>query len=333
MLEKFTTTHYHEHDHPISFLIFIQRRMMKKLLHIFLFITALTCNYATAMELALSLSKTHLIVIPGQNGKGGENVDVVLPYFKQNNLKYRVQIPLEDPNFGQKECQKLLEDGIDDLKAKDTIRNNDNIILHASLQNIAPIITYTAQNHKNIKALILENVMLTGNNTIFHTVDNTTMPKEHHMLNLGNYTVPYDVYLNYSFIDGRTSNNIDQLSDDLPIIIVHDSKNFQSSVKDAQGLYAYLTHIRRNNHVYLFAQDSSLSTINAILKLHNLLPKDSSQQMENLNKYQPAIPREWLDHFYEMLSEKENVESIDASLEETSTNSVFSTIGKFLHLF
>jgi hypothetical protein len=321
---------------------------MKKITQ-FLTLAITICNSHGAFTME-SQPNTHLLVIPGQNGMGGQNVDIVLPYFAKNNCKYLVQTPFDKPDFGQKNCQNFLKKAIEELVSTEIIHNNDRIILHGSSQGTATTINYAANNPQNIKALILESVMLTGNSAIFHTVDNVMLPEQYDLPDSSYYSLPYTakaMYPSYSPTGEQPINNIDKLPNDLPIIILHDTKDFQLSFKDAQALYAYLTHVKKNKNVYLFSQESKygehinlltidtqkeISAINTILKLHGLLPSDSDEEINPTitYEYQPAVQPEWLAHFDAIFNKEQNLECIDTSLKLTSTSLGLYTLGKWL---
>ena len=320
---------------------------MKKIINIFLLSTLAVCTQAVTME----SSKTHLLVIPGQNGMGGQNVDTVLPYFTNNNRKYEVKTPLTLPDFGQTCCQELLKQAITELQSTDMIRKHDGIILHGSSQGTATTINYAAKNPENIKALILESVMLTGNSAIFHTVDNVMLPQQYDLPDSSYYALPYIAkysYPSYAPIGEQPVNNIDTLSPDLPIIIIHETKDFQLSFKDAQALYAYLTKVRKNKNVYLFAQESErgehinlltknnsqeIRAIDTILRLHNLLPFDPSADcltLQELKTYQPEPQQEWLDRFNALRNKEENLECTATSVKVAGTGLGIYTLYKWL---
>jgi hypothetical protein len=321
---------------------------MKK--NIFLFI-ALTSSYAIAMELQSPNTYTHLLVIPGQNGMGGQNTDIVLPYFTLNKLnKWLITTPIGSPDFGQNECQSALDKTkveLDKITFEEEYKHNKYII-HASSQGTATALNYTAKNPRGIKALILESVMLTGNSAIFHTVDNMMIPKQCDLPESSYYSLPYtakSLYPNYAPTGEQPINNIDNLPVDLPIVILHDTKDSQLSFKDAQALYAYLTAVKHNKNVYLFAQESmrgehinllkknnyeEINAINSILRLYNLLPFDRDQIFINLEKYQPEVQKEWLDHFEAMRNKEQNLECINSSGKVTSTSFGLYAFGKWL---
>jgi alpha/beta hydrolase fold len=340
---------------------------MKKIIHVFSLALLSLGNYAIAMEIE---STTRLLVIPGQNGMGGQNIDIVLPYFANNNLIHHVETPLHMPDFGQDKCQSFVDEMIHTLD----YHKDKKYIIHASSQGTATALNYTAKHPQYIKALILESVMLTGNSAIFHTVDNMMMPEGYDLPESSYYTAPYTakaMFPSYAPTGEQPIDNIDKLPADLPIIILHDTKDFQLSFKDAQALYAYLTAIKNNKNVYLFAQESErgkhinllqenneeeISAINTILRLHRLLPHnitdiaeldDSnmtylditvkaaellSQKMQSLKKYQPEVQQEWLDHFEAMRNKEQILECLESSTKITSTGFGLYAFGKWLGL-
>jgi hypothetical protein len=294
--------------------------MMKKITHIFFLTIALAHNYTA---IAMEQPTTHLLVIPGQNGMGGQNVDTVLPYFAQHRLKHEIETPQQNPDFGQTNCLTLLKKKIDDLKDKGILQENDHLVIHGSSQGTATTINYAAKNPQNIKAIILESVMLTGNSAIFHTVDKMMLADSCNLPDSSYYALPYtakSLFPNYSPTGKQPIFTADKLPQDLPIIILHDTQDFQLSFKDAQALYAFLTHTKKNKYVYLFAQESpqgahinllkhrnkkEIAAINTILALHNILPfeqQEITDIMIDLKEYQPEPQQEWLDHFANILN-------------------------------
>jgi hypothetical protein len=319
--------------------------MMKKTSYIFFIITLLHSVALISME----CPKTHLLVIPGQNGMGGQNVHKVLPYFADNkHLMHHVKTPLSLPDFGQSRCQQYLKDKIDLLKTNSKLHDYDHLILHGSSQGTATTINYTAHNPQNIKAIILESVLLTGNSAIFHTVDNVMLSDTCDLPDSSYYLLPYTaktLYPCYSPSGEQPINNIDKLPTDLLTIIVHDTKDFQLSSKDAQALYAYLTLVRGNKNVYLFAQESmfgehinllkednkeEINAINTILKIHNLLPVDSSEMLTDLSEFQPTPQPEWLDHFDAIFNKEKNIQTTATTLQATSTSLSLYALGKWV---
>lgn len=275
------------------------------------------CIHTTAME----IPKTHLLVIPGQNGLGGGNVETYLPYFaKHTNLIHEVATPFNIPDFGQSRCQKYLQETIDILNP------NDRIIIHASSQGTATALNYASKHPEKIDALILEAVMLTGNSAISHTVENlmmpgaTSLPGSYHLMPyLAKCQYPY-----YCPAGEQPICNVDKLPKNLPIIIIHHEKDLQLSHADAQALYAYL---KLNNHnVYFISMTSEwqehvnlllpkhmkqIANINNILKKNNLLPYHPMEILSINSDYQPEPKQAWLDHFNNLLHKEHTIQVID----------------------
>lgn len=114
---------------------------------------------------ALALQDTHLVVIPGQNGMGGQNVREVLPQFSQ--IHY-VPTPEYIPDLGQSRCLKYLKATMQPLLANHNIHS---IIIHASSQGTATALNYMAKYpNAKVKALILEAILSSGNDAVYHTI-------------------------------------------------------------------------------------------------------------------------------------------------------------------
>ena len=317
---------------------------MKKITHIFFLAVALAHNYTA---IAMEQYNTHLLVIPGQNGMGGQNVDIVLPYFAKHMLKHNVPTPLQNPDFGQDNCLDLLKTTIKDLKTNLILNDKTHIVIHGSSQGTATTINYAANNPQNIKVLILESVMLTGNSAIFHTIDNMILKDKCDLPESSYYALPYtakSIFPNYSPTGEQPILSADKLPQDLPIIIIHDTQDFQLSFKDAQALYAFLTQTKKNKNVYLFAQESAqgehinllkqsnrqeIAAITAILRRHNAMPDDyenNSNITFDLKQYQPEPQTEWLKHFQKMVDKEQTLKSVSSPLNSISPSSSSCTI-------
>ena len=309
---------------------------MKKITYLFI-CTIILCNkIATAMN----QGDIHLMVVPGQNGLGGGNIDTVIPHFADKpGLKHNIQTPRirDGIDFGQTRCQSYLH------KKMSSLKNNDKAIIHGSSQGTATTGIYTAKHPEKVGAIILEAVMLSGNSAIFHAISNrypkqciTSLPGSY-------YWLPYlakFVYPFYSPAGEQLVVTAHKLPKDLPIIILHHAKDPQLSHEGAQALYAFLKHVQGNENVYLMSKDSyygehvelldniscetniqKINAINKILHQHTLLPeyKDSpfvkSQFMKftrtELQDYQPKPKQKWLDHFNDILTKENRIWYID----------------------
>ncbi len=168
---------------------------MKKIIHPLILAITLCNNTTFSME---QEQKTHILIVPGQNGMGGQNVRQILPYFKKKHQQaHNVETPLKSPDFGQSKCQNYLKNKINELKENNILHDNDSLIIHGSSQGTATTINFAANNPNNIKALILESVMLTGNSAIFHTVDNVMMPEQCDLPDSSYYSLPYTAKVAY----------------------------------------------------------------------------------------------------------------------------------------
>lgn len=104
---------------------------------------------ASTMDKVVNLA--HLIVIPGKNGLGGENVNSILPQFIDRTIF--AETPLSFPDFGQSRCMMYLDKSIKQADAQ----NASKIIIHASSQGTATIGNYLPLLKTNkIGAVILE---------------------------------------------------------------------------------------------------------------------------------------------------------------------------------
>ena len=296
-----------------------------------------------SFSMSMESPKTHLLVIPGQNGLGGQNVEKVLPYFAKNkHLMHHVETPSFVPDFGQAKCQNYLQQKLDSLH----LNNNDKIVLHASSQGTATALNYASKNPAKVSALILESIMLTGNSAVAHTVENlmlpgaTSLPGSYHWM-------PYAAKVQYPFYSPAGEQpiyNVDKLPKNLPIIILHHDKDPQLSHKDAQALYA---HLKQNNenvyfisttsdyrqHVLLLNKEShkeQIETINYILKEHNLLPSNPNEVLSiNSEKYQPEPKQEWKNHFNNLLAKENKFKFIDLGVKGITYGAIILLLYKY----
>jgi hypothetical protein len=168
--------------------------------------------------------------------------------------------------------------------------------------------------------------MISGNSAIHY---NVPVPYSY-------YILPYLAKLMYPFYAPAGEQpilTIDQLPQDLPIIILHHSKDPQLPYKDAKALYAFLKKNKKNKNTYLMTKRSQwaehvlllgntrdqesinkINAINKILENLELLPnnKDFNPNSNiDLNAYQPAPKQKWLNHFNTLLAKEQNFWHID----------------------
>lgn len=165
---------------------------MLKRISLFTLTSALTWNFAA---ISAENHQQHLVIVPGQNGMGGQNLDWVFPQYAFARLKKEppfVKHTSLTPqgwlsiDFGQQQCQAHLEK----VLKRNTLAENQPCIAHCSSQGTATGINFTAKNPAAHKALILESVMLSGNSAILHTVENMYVPFISY-IPLSYYWLPY----------------------------------------------------------------------------------------------------------------------------------------------
>ena len=292
-----------------------------------------------------SMQHTHIVVIPGQNGLGGQNLSDVLPHY--TNV-HHVETPLYLPDFGQNRCISYLEKTLQPV-LQQAANKQISVILHASSQGTATALNYFAyakekspikttknkskiQVHDNItkdcvnlqkiKALILESVLLTGSSAIEHTLQMGNVPGAY-------YYMPYLAKCLYPFYvpAGRQAiSSCNHLPKDLPVIIMHAPQDPQLSFQDSQALYAHLTQNGYKNvyfisvadgyHVLLLRQNSlETKVLQAILHKHNLLTVKPEEEQElkkiDLTPYQPEAQPEWKQRFDSLKRKERNLYWID----------------------
>jgi hypothetical protein len=276
----------------------------------------------------MELPETHLVIIPGQNGLGGQNIDTVLPYFENKpDLKHHVETPLVLPDLGQDRCMNYLK------KTMSSLNTYKNVIIHASSQGTATAINYTAEHPKQVGALILEGIMLTGNSAIEHHVETSMLPGATSLPG-SYYWMPYAAkisYPSYSPAGNQPIFNANKLPRNLPIIIIHHTNDPELSYKDAQGLYSFLKVIKKNDNVYFISTTSErhthinlldkedteeITAINTILKQNNQLLSNPNELLENidLTRYQPKPKEKWLQHFNAILCKENKFWNVDMAI-------------------
>jgi predicted esterase len=277
-----------------------------------------------AMELSQEYN-THLVVVPDQNGMGGQNAVKTLPYFENKpHLVHYVETPNLIIDLGQNRCMQYLKQKMSLLTPK------DKAIIHASSQGTATTLNYTSKYPEKIGALILESIMISGNSAISYNVPAVNkIPGSYYILPyLAKFQFPF-----YAPAGEQPIMNVNKLPNDLPIIILHHENDPQLSYQDAQALYAFLKHTQKNKNVYLMSKKSDewghvlllndlkdndnlqkITIINKILVKNKLLPKMKNFQISTINSelisynidYQPKSKQEWLELF-ENIRTKETI--------------------------
>ncbi|HEX2978160.1 MAG TPA: hypothetical protein VHO47_03515 [Candidatus Babeliales bacterium] len=303
-------------------------------------ILSMAVNAAYAMESSnqKSKEKIKLLVIPGQNGLGGGNIDKVLPQLEAIAVDTpRINTVADlfgknSPDLGQGNCINLLKQTMEPI-----LQDSDaeGVIIHGSSQGTATAINYTAENQKKVKALIMEAVLGSGNSAIYHTVKEMMSPKLAN-LPLSYYWMPYFAKAMFPFYSPGGKQpilNADKIPTDIPVVIIHNKNDPQLAYSDAQALYAklvlngnknvYLMPMNRNyrEHVVLLKRNENekeIKSIQTILHNHRLLKAEQTVSAATLKEFQPALNDEFHKAHSNLVSKEEKMRYVDFGVKTTT---------------
>jgi predicted esterase len=266
-------------------------------------------------------SSTHFLVIPGQNGLGGQNAvsSHSINPFSKDEVTY-ISTPEVFPDLGQDACMWHL-DGV--IKEKQDSDEVEKIVIHASSQGTATALNYVAQNPRKVSALILEGVVASGNSAIFHTIKNLMCPGIEYLPG-AYYWLPYCAKAVMPFFSPSGEQSIhsaDKISTELPIIILHSIKDPQLPFADSVALYhalrrtgnqnVYLIPIKHIGHVNMLSYPRNsieIVAVNEIFKRHGLpYNRDVLKRSHDidLTVFQPSL--EETEQYFDELMSKENI--------------------------
>ncbi len=271
-----------------------------------LFLTFFSINCLSLSLLSMeNTNDLHAIILPGQNGSGGENFHKgVIPH---NSTFSRYETPQSfwSVDLGQGNCIKDFENQLNQDKDKDR-----DLVLYGTSQGTATMINWLAQQSQEqqskVKVLVLESVLGSGNHAILHTVSPTYIP-------FARFWMPYAAKLDfptYNPLGQQALNSVKKLPKKLPIILVHATQDPQLPVNDARKLYCKLKE-QGNENVYLIEKNTYThfpltssprsstvpdehitQAINCIYQKHNL-PYNDKKACEIsdrvLKRYQPTV--------------------------------------------
>lgn len=249
------------------------------------------------------------IIMPGQNGLGGETFDEnhVINTTKRTTYKTLTDDKLID--LGQENCIRHFQEQVEQ---DPELKNNPQVLLYGVSQGSATVINWLAQKsheeqEKAVKCLFLEAVLGNGNSAIKHTAQ-SSFPITKSLL-FPRFLLPLSakavVYPSYKPWGISAHSSAEKLSPKIPVIIMHHIDDFQLSIDDARKLYCIVRKNNRDN-VYLFEVDNAMAHINilgvdsyegrtkkiaalqAIYKKHGL-PYAHYNEPIDLKEFQPSI--------------------------------------------
>lgn len=261
--------------------------------------------------------KLRIYAVPGQNGCGSEPW-YIEKVFEGHQIDI-TQVPTPDIliDLGQSLCIQPLRKVIS--------KENQKGILYLSSQGSATGLNYLVEDRGNrINAVIIESVLISGNDAICHTIKNhgedivqgsSGLPEKP----LAYYWLPYMAKTQFPcYWPGgkQVIKSLSAIPTDIPIIIIHSKKDRQLSYGGACALYYGLRDYGNNNvyfiskegsdHIRIIKDEKDKQAIQYILKRHNILPQDENYMDEDdvdLALYQPNY--EQYKHLYDDLLYKE----------------------------
>jgi hypothetical protein len=305
--------------------------MLKKLrlLVSYLFFTAIFAGGFVPSISAMTEDNVQIFAIPGQNGIGS-NPAHIKDYLGLKNDDIKINKVNTPPDFwadlGQSQCIKHLHNAL-------TSENEtQNIIVHASSQGTATVINYFATKNKKkkqIKALILESVLISGNNAIKHTLEGVLSPVPFlSYVPLFSYWMPYLAKVQfplYSPSGKQAIKSVPKIPSNVLVLIIHSKKDPQLSHHGACALYyalrkngnknVYLISTEMFGHVNLIEKHSEhAKAIQCILQKHHLLSKKNTNEVDqSLTPYQPDY-KKFKKQYQKILSIEKKHEKLWSSI-------------------
>jgi len=261
-------------------------------------------------------SHFHSIIVPGQNGEGGQNFSkdcVVNTRTKVNygTLDHRTHRGKVD--FGQVNCIRRFEGEY----GSDVDACSGNNILFGISQGAATLVNSLARkSHQEqegmAKGLVLESALGHGNSAIMHRLSNKPRLAAITYLPFARIWIPWVAKLAafpaYNPYGMQAISSAQQLSPNLPIIIMHDQHDPCLSINDARAFYCTLKSRKGDQHnVYLMelanqegvgrhldlltGEPLHQKALQVIYKKHHLPYSDSYDSIDgiDLTPYQPSV--------------------------------------------
>lgn len=210
--------------------------------------------YAADMQIKKDI---YCLILPGQNGMGGEDVKHDLAIMPEGTQYKRIETPEWFPDLGQWNCQRYLEKDLQPLQKNDTC----DIFIYAISQGTATTINYVSEHSQSVKGLVLESVLPSGNDAIDHTTTELIIPWRPWIAYVPakQYVLPYAARCMFPLYSPGGQQAIfaaHKLPTTLPAIIIHSEHDKQLSIKGAQALY-YTLCMQGNDQVYFIQKTGS----------------------------------------------------------------------------
>jgi len=244
----------------------------------------------------------HAIILPGQNGSGGEVAQANGVVNAQSVKRYGV--PKKDIDLGQANCIQHFEEQFSQDKDAQKAPN----ILYGASQGTATLVNWLATKSNEgqeaiAKHIVLESVLGTPESAIMHTASNVTGITYLPFARLWSpWVAKAAAFIKYKPYGKNVLESITQISHNIPIVMLHDEYDFQLSVNDARRAYnqarraghnkVYLIETQKGRHLNLtggWERDPCNQKDDGLIeevKVVNTRIKNGSK--ENC-KYQPSV--------------------------------------------
>lgn len=290
-------------------------------------------------------SSTWLVVIPGQNGLGGDYARELFPQFKNQIIYAGTQYNF--PDLCQSRCVNHFAKTMETLQRA---ANVENIIIHASSQGTGTAINYVSKCPDKVKMIFCEAMLPSGNSAIWWTTKECISPGVARVPG-SYYWLPYMAKTQYPFYAPAGEQAIFKVAamKDIPIAIIHCDNDPQLSHTDAQAFYAGLKkHAKIDNNKYFITIESTeteqqhvnlispksiaVPFLHKILHTHGLPYIDNVADIDvtsiDLRPYQPE-PQEKL--YDDLLKSEQRIKNIDFGIKSGVVTLVGLYVSSRLH--
>lgn len=225
-----------------------------------------------------------ILAVPGQNGLGSNQYYVAQQIGVSPEKIVMVDIPTtqETIDLGQDNCIKYLEDCYQNAHAK-----SSDYIIHATSQGTATALNFLAKNpeaQKNLKALILEAPMASGNSAIVHHAYQKVWLPDWLVQSTAPRLAKKFIFPAYDPAGMQAIKSIEKLTNkNILIILIHSIHDRCLPYAGACALYYGLKERGFNNVYFITQQDSAAhikimrnsSVVLSILEKNGMVPTQS----------------------------------------------------------
>lgn len=233
----------------------------------------------------------YTVVVPGEPGYGC--FDLFRDDIINTDSDHTYQVPLDyyAHDLGQSKSEDNLDSlicdrfgpgymrirglpasvGLDSAFGADAYATKPKMLLYGVGQGASTLINWLArESHEGqearIQGLVLESVIGSGESALAHMVKNTSsvvksIPGHAYWLPS---VIKYWYFHKYDAQEDQAINSAKKISPNIPVILIHNSRDKQLPINDARALYCVLRE--KNDNVYLFETNLAYPMNNGLLK-------------------------------------------------------------------